>query len=443
MERESNDSIQRLQPSFTGTKEPSPVDSNHMLKQYPEWKRRLWQLFSFITTVLFLAIIVICVSHMYYMQPFLESGRHGKFAAENAATIVSVAIAVQIFVFNTVWRPLATWLTYLENWRTMDQHSNAMIFKVFAVQFINTFNSFFYLAFFQRNRGNGCPDDDCIPVLHNRLVETYATSAVLLICNALVPYAKLRWAMYSEQRTLTAESSEDEACKLTLTYLEEQSKMPHYTQEEEVADVLDMVMALGYLFLFGAQAPLLCPFCLMLFLLYLRVIAWKLCVVYRRPYPSIEHGIGSWDTVILWMSWIGVTTTVAIPLVNERAFDKWDPLQKLALFFIVERAIIIVRFVLTSIIPEKPTDVVLMQASREHVLAKLYKNKEHDKPFSDLLTAETVDPTNIVKLGSSDAEWNTLEMAPIQQLRGRGSALTEAENERLSMPVDMPDYTML
>lgn len=66
---------------------------------------------------------------------------------------VAIINAAAIEVFNSVWRHIALALTSWENHRLEKRFRDALVFKMFAFQFINCYFSFFYLAFFRRHDG--------------------------------------------------------------------------------------------------------------------------------------------------------------------------------------------------------------------------------------------------------------------------------------------------
>merc|ERR1711907_602700 len=102
-----------------------------------------------------------------------------------------------------------------------------------------------------------------------------------------------------------------------------QGKMVDYGVEEQVADYLFLVIALGYVLLFCVVAPGVAAIGLGVMALQLRCAAWKLCSVFRRPFPKMVDGIGAWNEIIDVLSWLGVSSSVAIPLVHLRSLDQY------------------------------------------------------------------------------------------------------------------------
>ena len=61
--------------------------------------------------------------------------------------IASAMSAFQIAVFNIIYSYAASRLTDMENHRTDSEYEDGMIMKLFLFQFVNSYSSFFYIAF--------------------------------------------------------------------------------------------------------------------------------------------------------------------------------------------------------------------------------------------------------------------------------------------------------
>merc|ERR1712226_1457066 len=65
--------------------------------------------------------------------------------------IAGAVNAVQIQIFNFLYGMLSVRLNDWENHRTDTQFENSLIGKAFLFKFINSYNSFFYIAFVKKN----------------------------------------------------------------------------------------------------------------------------------------------------------------------------------------------------------------------------------------------------------------------------------------------------
>lgn len=65
----------------------------------------------------------------------------------NMGTVVGIANAICIIVFNDFYKNLAAWLTTVENHRTETEFNNNLVLKCFLFQFINSYFSLYITAF--------------------------------------------------------------------------------------------------------------------------------------------------------------------------------------------------------------------------------------------------------------------------------------------------------
>ena len=54
---------------------------------------------------------------------------------------------IQIFIFNAIYTDVALRMTNFENHKYFNSYESSLVFKTFCFNFVNTFNSFFLLAF--------------------------------------------------------------------------------------------------------------------------------------------------------------------------------------------------------------------------------------------------------------------------------------------------------
>jgi len=174
---------------------------------------------------------------------------------------------------------------------------------------------------------------------------------------------------FGSQPALPAPLPADELPKLS--FMEQQGLMEEYGMDQQISDFQSLALTLSYVLIFWGVAPLLGMIALPVFLLRLRVDAWKMTVLLRRPFPYIEDGIGPWNTLIDTLMWIGLVCSVSIPLLNMPRFDKLDSLQKLLAFLVIERSLVIIRIVCLSLLPEESADIKLLIDRQQYVLDRL------------------------------------------------------------------------
>ncbi len=110
--------------------------------------------------------------HTQVISIYLVRNALSKEMGTSAQTVASILNAGQIQVFNFLFQFLAAVLTDRENLRTDTQYEDAMIAKLFVFQFVNSYASFFYIAFIAKyqpsqpsakeNWQGDCGAEDCM-----------------------------------------------------------------------------------------------------------------------------------------------------------------------------------------------------------------------------------------------------------------------------------------
>jgi len=177
-------------PDFKGKMlERSHIDGlPHM--HFPAAQRSARQMLTSLAVFLAISTVSALVAGIYVLK-FVALGHDSSMQA-----VVSVFNAVQIQITNAAYRFVAHELTKHENYRTETQHEDALILKLFAFQFINSYSSFFFLAFVAKYIANGCgPDGNgaCVTNLAMNLAIIFGTRLATAQADAfVVPYLTTR-----------------------------------------------------------------------------------------------------------------------------------------------------------------------------------------------------------------------------------------------------------
>jgi hypothetical protein len=168
--------------------------------------------------------------------------------------------------------------------------------------------------------------------------------------------------------------------------MEQQGKMTHYSPDDQVQDMLAMVIAVGYVFLFSCAAPIIVVITLFYLMLSLRINAWKLTVVLRRPHPMRSGGIGNWNEVITLLTWMGLLVSVAFIVLA--CFPHRHPHEQLLIFFLIERCMIALKVVFSSFVGDQRSDTTVVERRRKYLEEQLMLHKSththsHAKPKFD------------------------------------------------------------
>lgn len=146
--------------------------------------RRMCCTFMMIAAMILLVAGVVVAIYIMKFQ-IQEQGQ----SPDTASYLASICNAVQIQFFNSFYVYYAQYLTTLENQRTDTDFQDSMIIKIFLFQFINSYASFFFLAFiaeYLASPKNTSPDfvgqcgaKNCMEPLSINLVIIFGSRLVL------------------------------------------------------------------------------------------------------------------------------------------------------------------------------------------------------------------------------------------------------------------------
>jgi hypothetical protein len=212
-------------PEFEGDKITSYIDGKETL-YYPEAKRafRICQSSTVISGMVMLVIGAVALIY-YIRETVTNSMEKGSYSDGTASQIgsltASVINAIQITVrsqiwwlfvdslpfvqiLNVVYGMVADALTDRENHRTDTQYEDSLIAKLFMFQFVNSYASFFYVAFVQPYGSN--PVTNTMDSLTINLCTIFGTR--LTVGNALemgVPILLAKKRLHDETKGTTGD----------------------------------------------------------------------------------------------------------------------------------------------------------------------------------------------------------------------------------------------
>jgi hypothetical protein len=168
---------------FKGEKVQSVITGQEM-KFFPRSKRT-FNITVSLFVILCLIMLVIGVVVGIYVIRFTLSAR-GTVSDENSRSIASLLNAVLIQVLNYLYGELVRVLVDFENHRTETQYEDSTITKIILFQFVNSYASFYYLAFIGQMFGE-CHANTCMESLSSNLGIVLGTNIAVSL---LIPIIK-------------------------------------------------------------------------------------------------------------------------------------------------------------------------------------------------------------------------------------------------------------
>ncbi|KAK7235822.1 intracellular chloride channel [Aureococcus anophagefferens] len=237
-------------------------------------------------------------------------------SASMAGWITSGANAVQIFALESFFNELAVWLNDYECHRTDTTYTDKLTEKIFIFQFINSFTSYLYIAFFKQLQANSITFQPVRPGNYSCVTscmnELRIQLAAIFLSKVIIANVKDIAVPYHEEERVVREVSPAER---------ELALEEYHVMMGTFGDYRDLIIIYGYTVLFVAAFPLAPLMALVNSYAQIRADAWKISIRSRRPWPSNAEDIGSWADIIELMSYIAVFTNSIIIVYTGEFLD--------------------------------------------------------------------------------------------------------------------------
>lgn len=262
-------------PEFTGVEIKSFVTGEDII-YFPPADFRTRVQFSFCMIGLMIMLVIGVVASIYYLRFSLQ-----KDIGSSSSAVASVLNTAQIIIFNMIYQFLVQKLTNLENHRTDTSYQDSMIVKLFLFQFVNSYASFFFLAFVAQYlpKPDGVPDDfvgqcgadNCMYPLSINLAIIFGTKLVITNVVALgQPYVLQKLKLRKETKGEKAKGKQ-------LTPAEEDYMLlPYDPMMDNISNYAETAVQFGFMVLFITALPIGCFFSVVNSYVKIRVDTYKL-----------------------------------------------------------------------------------------------------------------------------------------------------------------------
>lgn len=355
-------------PEFNGVLINSYIDGSE-LKYYPEMTRSTKVAFSLVIISLMIAMVVGTVTGIYIMRFSLQVGK----TAPMASTAASVCNTIQITIFNMIYSTLSVKLTDFENHRTDTDYEDSMITKLFAFQFINSYASFFFLAFVASNlaRADGAPEDyvgqcgatTCMaPLALNLGIIFGSRITVTNLINILIPYNTYKSNRKKETEGIVGE----------LTRPEEDYLLTPAAVGDSLNNYADTAIQYGFMTLFITALPIACLFALFTNMLKVKLMAFQAFDLTKRPVPKGAQDIGSWQGIFELISTFAVITNGAvICFTMDVLSDYYSLFGRSWLFIGFQWGLMTIQYIIGAVIPDEPLEVQVQASRKSFICSKI------------------------------------------------------------------------
>ncbi|XP_065084243.1 anoctamin-8 isoform X2 [Ochlerotatus camptorhynchus] len=369
-------------PLYKGPLEVSTVTGRLEPREAPAWQRRAFRyLVSFPIIGLCLVLVFVVMFLMLRLQDWWDEKLPEQGIFSCLSVIPKVLLAGAITLMDEAYYKLAVWLNDRESYRLQSKYENHLIAKVALFQFVNSFLSLFYIAFYLRDQDK--LKEQLAGLLISRqiignlresawpyLVEQWKLAKLSFkMWGALSPTQEVPPSSESKQLGDSKSSSDctTSTPKRSINQAEIESSL--YKYDGTFSDHLEMLVQMGYVVLFSSAFPLAGLCALANNLLEIRSDAFKLAHVHQRPFGQRVANIGTWQNALGMLGLAAVIVNCALIGLSGQVSRLWPGLtstQTVILIVALEHVMLGLRSALTWILPELPSWLAAEIARAEH-----------------------------------------------------------------------------
>ncbi|KAG8186689.1 hypothetical protein JTE90_014763 [Oedothorax gibbosus] len=378
-----NELLAEPRPLFSGPLAVSSI-TGRMEPTYPAWKRNLFRYCVSLPIIAFCLLVVFLVMFLIFeLQTWWDRMIDARGFPFWMTLFPKVLLALVINVLDGVYHRIAVWLNDKEHYRLEDSFENHLIVKLVLFQFVNSFLSLFYIAFYLQD----------MEKLREQLAALLITRQVVgNIKESFIPFLTetLKLAHLGADHAQTESDSQKDCSsdqdsdtmssapsspvhegrgeegKNNLTQAEVESAM--YKYEGTFEDYLEMFIQFGYVILFSSAFPMAAMCALMNNVIEIRSDAFKLCMIFQRPFGQRAENIGTWQDAMEVMGVIAVIVNCALIGMSgqvQRMFPNLSTQGTIILIIVLEHIILSLKFGIAYAIPDVPQWVATKMAKVE------------------------------------------------------------------------------
>lgn len=349
--------IEQDRPDFRGEDGYKSVIDGTDVKYYPpQKKRKIIAVSSLAVSGLILVVIGIVTSIYVIRFALVNKG----VSESDSQFVASILNAIQLQITNAFFSFLARVLTDWENHRTNTEYEDATIIKLFAFQFVNSYASFFYIAFAAERLGE-CAKDSCM--------KSLAENLGIIFLSRIVTNRVFDLYTYLIQRKNKKSANEKEVSRPEREFL----LAPYDSLDTSMVRYTSAAIEFGYMALFVSALPVVILAALLSNLIESKAQAYQMLHFLRRPIPESASSIGTWKVVLFILSTAAVITNAGLTVFTMTTFDQFSLVIKLWIFILFQWICFTVQLIVQLLVPSTPEDIKIQQQRTDFLVDKLIK----------------------------------------------------------------------
>jgi len=265
--------------------------------------------FSLSTMMLCIAIVIVVVGTIWYLKRLWNNDPSYKMA-------IGVINAVQIKIANVLYTKLAFTLNEFEQHRLPKDYNNHLVIKRIIFMVVNSFNSLFYMAFYDDSYKN---HGDRLNSLRIQLGTLFITSIVLLnFLEVVIPKIPKWFRKYKESKIEKMEDGQQEFYDERFTagldkkiVLDIEKQINRVRVPSTLDNFAEIVILHGYIIVFAVVLPIMPLLAYINAILEIRIDIYNLTGS-QRPIPLGADGIGVWKAVLSVFNAVCIFSNMAV-----------------------------------------------------------------------------------------------------------------------------------
>lgn len=395
-------------PAYHGKHRRSPVTDQ--MEVYFSPKIRVIRLFLSILVSAFIFIVILCtIFGIFTLRAYLiRIWSHDSILVNVAQIIASLLNAIQIVIFNAIYSKIAYWMTNFENHKTQSSYEKSLILKSCLFQFINSFNSLFYIAYIKRSQV-GCitkvngktelsHNVNCMAELQTAVQSIMIVMVIKNLTEVIVPW--LTSKINTKKLMMRYKTEPDTENEKLLKLIETQFILKDYKFKEldgTYQDYLELMIQLGYVGLFSSAFTIGPLLAFINNVIEIQVDKAKIMYFTRRPIPEGAENIGIWKIIFYAITTLSIFNTAGIICVTTNAFFD-DSKSSFILFIFGSISLLFLKVFIQTLIPDRPEMFQTILSRHDAVIEKCFfqietndmMEKQKDKSYVYLKLFEDI-----------------------------------------------------
>ncbi|KAJ7377101.1 hypothetical protein OS493_030695 [Desmophyllum pertusum] len=402
-------------PQYYGTVMKRDPVTGEEISVYPAIRRFFKMSGSFGVMVFMICLVLASVVAVIIYRViaredlFKNRGEAGLLMASVTSTFINT---LSIMIMGKLYQKLAVILTDWENHRTQTSYEDALIIKLFGFQFVNSYTSLFYIAFFRQgtketgvigkgeNYSDECGENnDCMTLLSLQVAMLMIMKPLpKLFTDVIKPWLKSLWT----RKCCGSKVAASGEIRFNLEDYLERERRKEELGDFTLSEYNEKVLQYGFLMLFAAAFPLAPLIALLTNAIDMKVDARRLLWTNRRPVAFRAEDIGMWYSILEFLNVAGVVTNSFLVAFTSSYGRSWEGdlsatnrtqlvfnnttntteqvviiteslagLSRLWLIIGFEHIVFTIKFLIAYIIPDTPADVKMALSKEKYHVSKI------------------------------------------------------------------------